>query len=217
MTKEIVILGGLGDGLVIQQTILDIANKDGSVKLLGYLNDHLDIGSPIGDSVVLGKISDWGTLDHDVFFIAALHKVKAMPARVAKINGLNIPEQRWTNVIHPTACVSQHVKMGHGIFLGQNAVVQPGSVIGNHVTVRAGASLGHDSILEQFSYVGPNATLCGKAILEEAAHLAPNAVVLDGKKLGKYSVVGIGSAVTKDTLPFAIYFGVPAQKIGNLT
>ena len=43
--------------------------------------------------------------------------------------------------------------------------------------------------------------------------IGANAIILDGVKIGDGSIVGAGSVVTKDVLPYAIVGGVPARVI----
>ena len=42
-----------------------------------------------------------------------------------------------------------------------------------------------------------------------------NCVIMPGVTLGEGSVVGVGSVVSKDTLPWTIYAGYPARPIGK--
>jgi acetyltransferase EpsM len=214
--KKVVILGGHGDGIVVAQGIEDLIKYGVKIQLVGFLNDCYPEEKRIFTYPVLGKLEDWKNLDEGLFFITALHKVKLMPERAEIIKKLKIPISRWTNVFHPTSCISRDVQLGAGIFIASCVTIQPGAKVGSHSTIRAGANLGHDTSIDDFCYVGPNATLCGRSSLEEGAHLGPNAVITDGKRVGKYSVVGIGSGVTKNLEPYSIYHGNPAHKIGSI-
>jgi acetyltransferase EpsM len=216
VVTKIVILGGAGDGAVVAEAIRDLAANGARISIHGFLDDAVPQGSaPLG-APVLGALHEWPRLDPDVVFIAALHKVKQMESRASLIARLGIPETRWTSVIHPTARVAGDVRVGAGSFLAAYAVVQPGSRIGRHVSIRAGANVGHDAVLEDFSYAGPNSTLAGRAVLEQGAHLGPNAAVLDQRRVGRYSVVGLCSAVTRDIPEREIWMGVPARRVRSL-
>lgn len=214
--QSFIILGGHGDGLVVARAIEDARGLGEPCELLGFLNDHTPSGQTIGGVAVLGRTDDWPKAAQDAVFIAALHKVKAMPERTAKIAALGIPRARWGNVVHPRASVAPCATIGVGNFIAQNVVIQPNATLGDHNSLRAGANLGHDTKIEDYCYVGPNATLCGRASLECAVHLGPNSVVGDGLRVGGYCVVGIGSAVVRDLQPNGVYFGVPARRIGEL-
>ena len=214
MATQIVILGGPGDGLVVAQTIRDLASSGRGVVLLGFLNDALERGTTLAGAPVLGPLDEWRSGPDDAMFCAALHKVGQMPARAARVRGLDIPDQRWITLIHPTACIANDVRPGAGTFIGPHVTVQPGARIGRFASLRAGANVGHHAVLEDFAYMGPNATLSGRATLREGAHLGPNAAVLDGMKVGRYAVIGLCSAVTKNVDDHAVCIGVPARVIG---
>jgi acetyltransferase EpsM len=215
MPRRIVILGGPGDGVVVAQAIHDLAAAGQDVALAGFLNDALPKGAQVFGAPVLGTLEEWRTLPEDVLFNPALHKVREMPARAARVRGLGIPESRWTSVIHPTACLARGVSIGDGSFIASHVTVQPGARIGRFASLRAGANVGHDAILEDFTYMGPNATLSGRARLQEGAHLGPNAAVLDGMRVGRYAVIGMCSAVTKHVDDFAVCLGVPARPLAS--
>lgn len=211
---RIVILGAAGDGSVVAEAVRDIAEVNADVELLGFLDDGVTTGHIPHGLPVLGGLADWCRMDLDVRFITALHKVKQMARRVQLIEQLGIPPDRWATIIHPTARIARGVPVGPGTFIGQYVVAQPGSSIGAHASVRAGANIGHDASLGNFAYMGPNSTLCGLSILEQAAHLGPNAVVVDGIRVGEYAVVGVASAVTKNVPSRQIVFGMPAVHVG---
>ena len=61
--KEIVILGGIGNGSVIAAAIEDAFGKDSmEVSVKGYLNDRLECGSDIEGYPVIGSLNDVGPL-----------------------------------------------------------------------------------------------------------------------------------------------------------
>lgn len=206
-------MGGPGDGVVLAQTVRDLNSVGQDVALVGFLNDTLPKGAKVASVPVLGAINDWPSLPPDTLFCMALHKVKQMPARAERVRALGIPDGRWFTLIHPTACIAGDVRPGHGTFVASHVTVQPGARIGCFASIRAGANVGHDAVLGDFAYMGPNATLSGRAALEEGAHLGPNAAVLDGIRVGRYAVVGLCSAVTKNIDDFAICIGVPARVV----
>jgi sugar O-acyltransferase (sialic acid O-acetyltransferase NeuD family) len=214
MATGIVLMGGPGDGVVVAETIDDIHAVDVSRSLLGFLNDSLPIGTLVCGRPVLGRLEDWRNRADSVRFIAALHKVKQMALRAKRVSSLGIPADRWATVAHPTARIARDVSVGAGTYIGPYAVVQPGAFLGAHVSIRAGANIGHDAVVEDFAYIGPNATLCGRAVMRFGSHLGPNAVILDRRTIGRFSVVGMCSAVTKDVDDRVICLGNPARKVG---
>jgi acetyltransferase EpsM len=213
---SLVILGGPGDGIVVAQAIRDLAQAGSKVSIAGFLNDRIEKGELIYGVPVLGPLNSWCALPTDVLFVPALHKVGEMAQRARLLTELGIPEMRWASVVHPTACIADDVTLGTGSFIASYVTIQPGTKIGRFVSIRAGANVGHDAIVEDFAYIGPNTTLAGRARLAEGAHLAPNAAVLDKVVVGRYAVVGLGSAVMKNVEEFSVYLGNPARRLRTL-
>jgi sugar O-acyltransferase (sialic acid O-acetyltransferase NeuD family) len=210
-----VILGAGGDALVIAEAVRQATEAGQALSLEGFLDDAL-AGQTITGRPVFGGLDDWKQLSGDVCFIPAIQKVRDMPRRATRLEGLHIPAERWARLIHPRAVVASDVRMGAGIYIAACATVQPGCMIDDFATLRGGAALGHDAHVARHGYVGPNATLCGRAVVHEGAHLGPNAVLLDGKQVGRFSVIGVGSAVTKDVPEFTVVMGNPARKVGRV-
>jgi acetyltransferase EpsM len=211
--KRIIILGGHGDGIVIVSALEDLRASGKEVMPCGFLNDHEPQGTLIGELPVLGKIEDAPEFlaQEDIFFIAALLKVKKSFHRATKIKELMIPLERFFTLVHPAATVSKRAKIGPGTFIGPHVNVMPNAVIGNHCSFRASANIGHDCMIGDFCYMGPNSNLSGRSSLGDGVHIGPNASILDGVKLGDYCVIGMGSVVLKDVPDFAIAFGNPAK------
>ena len=48
-------------------------------------------------------------------------------------------------------------------------------------------------------------------IIEDGADIGTGSVILPGVRVGRNSIIGAGSVVNRDVLPFAVYAGVPAK------
>jgi sugar O-acyltransferase (sialic acid O-acetyltransferase NeuD family) len=216
MARNVVILGGHGDGLVVAEAIRVIKSTSGSLNLQGCLNDAMDRGTRIDDISVLGRWDEWRSLPSDVMFVPVIHKVGQMVQRAARMRSLAIPPARLATVIHPAACIAGGVTIGPGCFIASNVTVQPGAKIEACVSIRAGANVGHDAHLHEFAYMGANSTLCGRAVLREGAHLGPNSAVLEDRIVGRFAVVGLCSAVLKNVDDFSTVIGNPARTLSAL-
>jgi hypothetical protein len=146
--QRLVVRGGPGDGLVVAEAILQSQMAGRSVVLTGFLNDVLPVGALLHGVPVLGRFEDWKHLDENLRFVPAVQKIKDMPARVRRIESLNIPDHRWAIVVHPKAAVSSDARIGAGAFIASCATVQPECQIGRFASLRAGAMLGHHCHVE---------------------------------------------------------------------
>jgi len=208
---RVVILGGKGGGTLAAQTVQRLARLNRSHELAGYLNDRLEVGSPVYGGSVLGKFEDWALLPQEVQFVAPLHKAAAMQESAGRIASLNIPSERWTHLVDPAAIIADDVPVGFGSVVSAGAQIGPASSVGSHCFLRAGAIVSHDVTVSDFVYIGQGSVALGDSCIEAGAHIAPGAVVRDGVRIGKFALVGIGSVVTGDVPPFAIVQGVPAR------
>jgi acetyltransferase-like isoleucine patch superfamily enzyme len=48
-------------------------------------------------------------------------------------------------------------------------------------------------------------------VIEDGADIGTGSVILPGVTIGRNSIIGAGSVVTRDVQPFAVYAGVPAK------
>jgi len=198
------------------QSLVDIGAAGGPLRLLGYLNDRAPVGSEICGAPVVATFDDWREQPADVLFIAALHKAKHMLGNAARILGLGIPDSRWARVVDPRTAISDHAKIAPGVFVGPFTTLGPNARLGSHVSVRAGSNVSHDVEVGNFAFVGTGVIVCGNARVEEGAHIAPRAVIQDGRCVGRYSVVGLGAVVVRDVPDYAIVAGNPARAIGEI-
>lgn len=210
MTVPVAIFGGPGSGAVVAQSAGALA-RQGSVKVVGFLNDVLSPGEVVSGVPVLGPFPSWSVLADDVRFIAPLHKAKAMQERVGIVGALGIPAHRWISIVDPMSAVAPDVTMGPGCYIGPFVSVGPGARLGAHTVLRAGAHVGHDCRIGDFVFVGANAVICGFSTLQDGAYVAPSATISDRRRVGRFAVVGLGAVVTKDVADFQAVYGVPAR------
>ena len=113
-------------------------------------------------------------------------------------------------------------------------IIEDGTIIGSHANIRAaGGSIfigKNSSIAQQVSLIASNHTVsnelpykdspwdeCKTGILiEENVWIGAGVVVLPGCAIGKNSIVGAGSVVTKSIPANEVWVGVPARKLRDL-
>jgi acetyltransferase EpsM len=214
--KKLIIIGGYGNGTVVQSTVEDINAEKKTWEILGFLNDK-EI-EQINDYPVLGKV-DKETVekylsDKNVYFFYTLISVRLNFNFISKLINLNIPKERFATIIHPTAVISRTSKIGSGTCIQPFVSVGPNTTIGNHVQIFAQALIGHGATLEDYSYVANNACIGADVRLKEGAYVGTNASTLEFVTLGKWSVTGMGAVVLKDVEDYAKVAGNPAKLIG---
>jgi len=119
--------------------------------------------------------------------------------------------------------------IGKNCSLGQNCVVGPKVKLGNNVKVQNNVSIFEGVECEDDVFLGPSMVFTNvinprsfinrkdefkKTILKKGATIGANATIICGITIGKYSLIGSGSVVTKSVKPFSLMVGVPAKQIG---
>jgi len=215
--KKLIIIGGYGNGTVVQSTVEDINDVKKEWVILGFLNDNEK--DSINGHPVLGPI-DKETVNkylkyQDVYFFYSLISVKLNHKFLHKLLDLEIPTERFATIIHPTAVVAKTAKIGYGVCIQPFVSVGPNTNIGNFIQIFAQSLIGHGSTLENYSYVANNACIGADVHLKEGAYLGTNATTLEYITLGKWSITGIGAVVLKNVEDYSKVVGSPARVIGT--
>lgn len=217
MSKKIVIIGGPGNGTVIASVIEDIFKYNGEYELIGYLNDGIKTGTLINGYRVLGPITKEACKQlKDNYFVYALISSGKSKIRVNKLNSLEIPEDRFCNIIHPSAVISNSVKLGYGNVLMPNVVINPNVTVGNHVQIYANALIGHDTRVGSYSFVANHASVGSYINIGEGVHIGSNSSIIERVNVGEWSLIGLASVILKDVEPYTKVVGSPAKSIGKI-
>ena len=124
--------------------------------------------------------------------------------------------------IAANAVVLGQVSIAEGVSIWYGAVVR-GDVerieIGACTNIQDGAIIhgdpGKPTVLERYVTVGHRAVI-HSAYIETGCLIGIGAIVLDGVRVGKGSIIGAGCVVTKDVPPHSLMIGVPAKCLRQL-
>ncbi len=124
--------------------------------------------------------------------------------------------------------VGSGAEIGNHCSLGQNVYVGK-AVIGNNVKIQNNVSVYDAVIIEDDVFCGPSMVFTNvinprshvvrkheykATLIKKGATIGANAVVICGNTIGRYSMIGAGSVVTKDVPNYALVVGNPARRIG---
>ena len=120
-------------------------------------------------------------------------------------------------------------KIGDNCNIGQNVVISPGVVLGNNVKIQNNVSVYTGVKCEDDVFLGPSCVFTNvinprshvsrkseyrETVLERGCSVGANSTIVCGHRLGKYSLIGAGSVVTKDVPAYALVKGNPARVSG---
>lgn len=109
------------------------------------------------------------------------------------------------------------VKIGEGCMISLRAKidVRRGKItIGNRCTITYGCViLSHDA---SAVHINPEDDGGGQVIIEDNVYVGVNSVILRNVRIGKNSVIGAGSVVTRDIPPNVVAVGNPATVVRKI-
>jgi UDP-N-acetylglucosamine acyltransferase len=109
-------------------------------------------------------------------------------------------------VIGADTVLRDHVVIHHGS-------VRP-TVIGERCWIFSRAYIAHDVVIGDDVTLSAGAALGGHVTVRRGANLGLNVSVHQRRSIGALAMVGMGTAVTRDTPPFATAYGVPPRVHG---
>lgn len=145
-------------------------------------------------------------------------KVLAIPGsptsylyRQKHILSLNISENRFAKVIHPSAQLGRTVKIGYNVLIMGGVQITSNAIIHNHVCILPNSVVHHDSIIYSYVLIGGLVCIAGGVQIEENAYIGSGSSIMNGLVVGKNSLIGLGSTVIKNTPPNTKVAGCPAK------
>ncbi|EGT3616418.1 2,3,4,5-tetrahydropyridine-2,6-dicarboxylate N-acetyltransferase [Clostridium perfringens] len=123
--------------------------------------------------------------------------------------------------IEPGAIIRDKVSIGDNAVIMMGAVINIGAEIGESTMVDMNAVVGARGKLGKRVHLGAGAVVAGvleppsktPCIIEDDVLIGANAVILEGVKIGKGSVVAAGSVVVEDVPAGVVVAGTPAKVI----
>lgn len=116
-------------------------------------------------------------------------------------------------LVHPSAYIAHHAKVGSSSMILANATVRAGAKIGKGVLINTGAIVGHDCVVDEFVHIGPGGLLAGSVKVGSGVFIGIGAMVIEFIKIGENALVGAGAVVINDVPAGTTVVGNPARII----
>ncbi|MBN1920413.1 MAG: acetyltransferase [Anaerolineae bacterium] len=199
--EGVAVIGAGGHAGVVIDTLLEAGFSVGGV----FDDDMTRHGTEILGYEVLGPpeaLRDYG-LRKAIVAIGDNHTRYAMVQR--------FPDLEWQTVIHPDTHVHPNAQIGAGTIVMVRSVIRPNVLIGAHAIINTAAVVGHECVVEDFVHVAGSTHLGGECYIETGVFLGLGVVMVPGTRVGAWSIVGAGGAITKNVPSQVLAVGVPAQ------
>ncbi|MFN3784298.1 MAG: acyltransferase [Spirosomataceae bacterium] len=127
--------------------------------------------------------------------------------------------------------VLPEAEIGNDCNICSHCFIENDVKIGDGVTVKSGVQIWDGVSVGDNVFIGPNVTFTNdllprskqypsefeRTIVEEGASIGANATIIAGVRIGKYTMIGAGSVLTKSTPAFSLWYGNPAKQHGYVT
>ena len=110
------------------------------------------------------------------------------------------------------ATVFPGAQIGDNCFILEDNTIQPFTSIGNNVVLWSGNHIGHHGHIKDHVFFTSHVVLSGHCIVEPHCFFGVNATIRDGLHIAEGTLVGMSAAITKNTEPWGVYQGIPAEK-----
>lgn len=178
----------------------------------GFIDDEISThGTKQDECVVLGGCDYFENIVDDVWVVCAIGSAKVKEIVVNKL--LRYKNVHFATLVDPSVIMSNRVEIGEGTIICAGTIITVDIKIGNHVIVNLDCTIGHDAVIEDFVTVYPSVNISGNVIVGRNAELGTGMQVIQGKNIGKYSIVGAGAVVVKDIPAKCTAVGSPAKAI----
>jgi sugar O-acyltransferase (sialic acid O-acetyltransferase NeuD family) len=119
----------------------------------------------------------------------------------------------FISYISSKATIFHRELIGDNCFILEDNTIQPFTKIGNNVVMWSGNHIGHHGTIQDHVFFTSHVVLSGHCQVEPYCFFGVNSTIRDYTKIAAGTLVGMASAITKDTEEWGIYVGNPAKKV----
>ena len=216
-------IGKISDSCVIYDNVRLGNNVTISDNVIIYSNVEIGDGTFIGPGCILGEPAN------EFYDSAADYK----NAKLKIGKGCRI---RSGTIIYAGSTIGDNSRTGHNVVIREKTAIGKNCSIGTYGDIQGYVTIGdycrfhsnvhisQKTVIKNYVFIFPNAVLtndphppsdtCIKGpTLEDYCIISAGAVLMPGITVGKNSIVGANSLVTKDVAPESVVLGVPARPI----
>lgn len=199
--RDLLILGVGVHGAEMAEMVERVNHVRPTWNLLGYVSpDDSKVGTERNGLPVLGGLEAL-----DTYPDALLVPDNEWPYP------LDVPTERLTSLIDPSAFVSRAARIGPGSVLYPSCFVGLNATLGQRVFCLSGCVINHDCVLENRVVLASGVTLAGSVTVESDCYLGQSCTVRQYLRIGRGSLIGMGAVVIRDVPPGSVIVGNPGR------
>lgn len=125
-------------------------------------------------------------------------------------------ESNLCSLISPKADIAEGVEVAAGSLIFAGTYVSVGAHIGQNCLVYFQSLIGHDVSIGNHSVISSKVNLAGDVNISEEVFVGTGSFIRERVRVGKNSVIGMGSFVHYDVPSSTLQFGNPAKHIREI-
>jgi len=133
--------------------------------------------------------------------------------REAVYNQVKAKGYSFISYISSHATILDRKVIGENCFILEDNTIQPFTTVGNNVVMWSGNHIGHHGQIKDHVFFTSHVVMSGHCVIESYSFFGVNSTIRDYMTIAQGTLVGMASAVTKDTEEWGIYIGNPAKKV----
>ena len=205
--KELIIIGAGGQARVV----IDAA-EDTGFDVCGIVDiDYNGQNEKILNYPVLGDFSVLNEFNPEKTCLAiALGDGQERADYFHKLQKLGF---RLPNIVHPTAIISKHVKIGKGVFINAGAIINAKADISDNTIINTGAIVDHEVVIGRNCHVCPGVKIGGRVTIGDNTFIGIGTSIIDYIKIGSKVTIGAGSVIIRDIESNSKIVGAPGKRL----
>jgi len=104
-------------------------------------------------------------------------------------------------------------EIGDNCFILEDNTIQPFTKIGNNVMLWSGNHIGHHGVIHDHVTFTSHVVMSGHCDIGPYSFFGVNSTIRNAVRIAEGSFVAMAAAITKDTEPWSVYKGNPAEKM----
>lgn len=208
--KNLVIIGAGGVGREVSLIVQQINDLEPTWNMIGFVDDNIDNwGKVINGYSIIGGVDSLDFLTQDHYVVIAIANYEVKKKIVNRLNG----RFKFATIVHPKVWIHDFMTLGEGSIIYEGVILTANIEIGKHVIISPKCGIGHDSIIKDYVSLLWNVNVSGNDVIEEGVIMGSGSTVIQGKKIGKASMIGAGAVVVNNIDSYCTVVGVPAKVI----
>ena len=210
--KDLYIIGAGGLGRETAWLVERINAVCPTWNLKGFIDDDASMHGASEDGYpVIGGCDYLINSQKDCWVVCAVGSAKTRKQIINLLSDCTYIH--FATLVDPSVLASSSVKIGKGAIICAGTILTVDITVGSHVIINLDCTVGHDAAIKDYVTIYPSVNVSGNVTVGECVELGTGMQIIQGKNIGRESIIGAGAIVTKNIPEKCTAVGSPAKPI----